>query len=137
WINAGSVVLQQENHQISKSGSPTDGESAVDGWGSSVAAVAAQHPGYESQVTVPCIDFSQFVKDLPSSAKIVCKLNVEGSEFAILRRMLSEGTIDRIYKLYVEFHQGMVPTETDESVNDMVRQIKNRGVIVDISEIYK
>jgi FkbM family methyltransferase len=137
WISDGSVAFRQENHQLSDSGSPNDGASAVDGWGSSVAAVGAQHPGYETEVTVPCIDFSRFVKELPSPAKIICKLNVEGSEFAILRRMLCDGTIDRISKLYVEFHQGMVLTESDRSVNDLVRQIKSRGVIVDTSEIYE
>ena len=109
----------------------------MDGWASSVAEVGALHPGYESEVIVPCIDFSRFVKELPSPAKIVCKLNVEGSEFAILRRMLSDGTIDRISKLYVEFHQGMVRTETDKSVSDLVREINSRGVIVDVTEIYK
>jgi hypothetical protein len=102
-----------------------------------VAAVGARHAGYESEIIVPCVDFSRFVKDLPSPAEIVCKLNVEGSEFVILRRMLSDGSIDRISKLYVEFHQGMVPTETDKSVNDLINQIKSRGILIDVSEIYE
>ncbi len=136
WISEGYVAFRQENHILSRSESPTDGQSNVDGWGSSVAATGAQHAGYEPEIMVPCIDFSRFVKELPSPAEIICKLNVEGSEFAILRRMLTEGTIDRISKLYVEFHPGMVGTETDESVRALVSQITRRGVIVDESEIY-
>jgi len=134
-ISDGSVVFRQENHKLSHSGSPTGGESSVDGWGSLVAAVGVQPPGYESEIIVPCIDLSRFVKELPSPTEMVCKLDVEASEFVILRWMLSNGTIDRIPKLYVEFHQGMVGTETDESVNDLASQIRTLGVIVDVSEI--
>jgi FkbM family methyltransferase len=137
WITDGVVAFYQENHQRSNSGSPTDGRSTIDGWGSSVAAVAAQHPGYEPEMMVPCIDFSRFIRELPDTAEIVCKLNVEGSEFPVLRRMLSERTIDRISKLYVEFHQWMIPSETDQSVHELVSLIKDRGVIVDLSEIYQ
>jgi FkbM family methyltransferase len=136
WISDGVVAFRQENHRRSDSGSPTDGRSDIDGWGSSVAAVDAQHPGYEPEIVVPCIDFSRFVQELPAPAEIVCKLNVEGSEFPVLRRMLAQGTIDRISKLYVEFHQWMIPSETDVTVEKLVNQIQDRGVIVDLSEVH-
>ena len=80
-----------------------------------MADLDAIHPGYEHEIWVPCLDFSRFVRELPRQAEIVCKLNVEGSEFPVLRRMLAERTIDRISKLFIEFHQRMIPGETDES----------------------
>jgi FkbM family methyltransferase len=135
WISDGVIAFRQENHVISQSESPTDGRSNIDGWGSSVAALDAAHPGYQPEIMVPCLDFSRFVKELPP-AEIVCKLNVEGSEFPILRRMLSDGTIDRISKFYIEFHQWMIPTETDESVKELVSLVTRRGIIVDTNEIY-
>lgn len=136
WTSDGQVAFRQENHGNSGSGSPTDGVSLVDGWGSSVADTAAEHPGYESPITVASIDFSRFLRELPAAGEIVCKMNIEGSEFAVLRKLLSDGTIDRISKLYVEFHPDMVPGESGRSVSRLVRRITRRGVAVDTTEIF-
>ena len=136
WTEDGFAAFRQEDFSRSNSGSPTDGVSNSNGWGSSIAALNAQHSGYEPEITIPCIDLSRFIRELPIPAEIICKLNVEGSEFPILHRMLLEGTIDRIAKLYIEFHQWVIPSETDDSVQELVDLIEKRGVIVDTAEIH-
>jgi hypothetical protein len=50
WIEDGVVTFNQENHQKSKTGSPTDGYSDIDGWGSSVDGIGFNHAGYDLQL---------------------------------------------------------------------------------------
>ena len=58
-------------------------------------------------ITVPCIDLSAYIRKLSASYdRIVLKLDVEGAEYDILEKMLSEKTIDLIDQLYCEFHIG-------------------------------
>jgi FkbM family methyltransferase len=58
-------------------------------------------------ITVPCIDLSGYIRKISREYdRIVLKLDVEGAEYDILERMLSEGTIGLIETLYCEFHLG-------------------------------
>jgi FkbM family methyltransferase len=93
WIEDGYIKFNQENHKKSRSGSPTDGKSDIDGWGSSIDDIGFDHPGYDSRVIVESIDFSRFVNSLPEGSNIICKMDIEGSEFEVLRKMLKDGSI--------------------------------------------
>lgn len=54
---------------------------------------------------VKTVDFSKFIKTFSDPDDfIVVKLNIEGSEFDTLDRMIEDGTIDRINEFYIEFH---------------------------------
>jgi FkbM family methyltransferase len=130
WLEDGKVSFNQENHKWSNSGSPTDGTSDLDGWASSIGNIGFHFPGYAEPIEVESIDFNRFVKELPEDSTIICKLDVEGSEFEILRKMISEGTINKISKLYVEFHERYMPSESEDSKNKIVNEIRSRGIEV-------
>jgi FkbM family methyltransferase len=130
WVSDGSVFFNQENHKQSMSGSPTDGASDLDGWGSSINGIGFVHRGYSTPVEVESVDLSKFIKELPQDRKIICKLDIEGSEFEVLRKMIAEGTIDRISELYVEFHERFMPNESPESEKKLIEEISARGVKV-------
>jgi FkbM family methyltransferase len=98
WIEDGHIFFNQENHKISRSGSPSDGKSDIDGWGSSVDGIGFNHQGYINKVRVESIDFSRFVDELPDSSNIICKMDIEGSEFIVLRKMIRDNTIRKIKK---------------------------------------
>lgn len=85
---------------------------------------------YEKRITVPCIDFSKFVKELPKDAVIVCSMDCEGAEFAVLREMIKDGTAQRIKVLDVEFHHRMMADEDDETARKLVQELSDLGVIV-------
>ena len=85
---------------------------------------------YENKVIVPCIDFSKFVAGLPNKAVIVCSMDIEGSEFAVLRKMIKDGTASRISVLDVEFHHRLMNDEDDESARKLVQELSALGVIV-------
>lgn len=85
---------------------------------------------FENKMVVPCIDFSRFVAELPEDATIVCSFDIEGSEFAVLRKMIADGTAQRISVLDIEFHHRMMNDENDETARQLVQELSELGVIV-------
>lgn len=132
WIEDGYVFFNQENHKKSKTGSPTDGYSDIDGWGSSVNGIGFQHPGYDTQIKVPSIDFNRFIQLLPNNSNIICKMDIEGSEFVVLRHLINHGSISKIKEIYIEFHERFMPLESKETKEELIREITNFGVKVNI-----
>ncbi len=54
--------------------------------------------------TVETIDLSKYISQFNEEDYIILVLDVEGSEYEVLEKMLTENTIDLIDKIYVEFH---------------------------------
>ena len=54
-------------------------------------------------MTVRCIDFSRWMR-LYSNCHVVLKMNIEGSEYDVLEKMLAEGTLSCVRDLYVDWH---------------------------------
>ena len=130
WISDGLVKFNQENTELSRSGSPNDGQSITDGWASSVDNIGFVWKGYEESINVKCIDFSKFIESLDINLKIICKLDIEGSEFVVLRHLISTGVISRISEFYIEFHEWTMNNESVESKNKLIKEITDTGVIV-------
>lgn len=84
----------------------------------------------DEKITVPCIDFSKFVADLPPDAIIICSMDIEGAEFLVLRKMLEEKTIKRLTLLDVEFHHRLMPKEEGIDAAFLRRKIEEQGVLV-------
>ena len=56
-------------------------------------------------VDVECIDFSQWVKDnFSPEDHIVMKMDIEGSEFAVLPKMVNDGTLSWMNGIVIEWH---------------------------------
>lgn len=130
WIEDGKVLFNQENHRESGSGSPSDGKSDIDGWASSVDGIGFEHQGYSTKVEVESISLSSFIDRLPKDSRIICKMDIEGSEFAVLRDLIEKGTITRISEAYVEFHERYMPGESQETRRALVEKISSLGVRV-------
>ena len=130
WVEDGVVKFNQEHHKKYQTGSPTDGYSDKDGWASSVDGLGFHYPGYEEPIEIPSVDFNNFVKNLPEDSYIICKMDIEGSEFPVLRKMIQEATISKISKIYIEFHERFMPAESAESKQQIVNDIRSLGVDV-------
>lgn len=60
---------------------------------------------YRKKIKVRTIDFSKWVKDnISSEDYVIVYMDIEGYEYDILNKMISEKTIYLIDKLYVEWH---------------------------------
>lgn len=70
------------------------------------------------QKTVPCIDLSQLIADLSKNyTEIVLKLDVEGAEYAILEKMCMDGSLEKLSKLYCEFHWDRIGITEEEHLS--------------------
>ncbi len=87
------------------------------------------------KITVPSIDLSRFIAELPDEF-IICSMDIEGAEYRVLKKMLKEGSINRIDLLDVEFHHRLMAKETiddsqtllDELVHHTAVKVKERFI---------
>ena len=84
----------------------------------------------DRKITVPCIDFSKFVAELPDDATIVCSMDIEGAEYPVLRKMLAEGTAKRLAVLDIEFHHRLLVGEDGATSSTLRQQLEGEGVMV-------
>lgn len=78
--------------------------------------------------TVPAIDFSTWLKEnVTPEDYVILKLDIEGAEYKVLRKMFNDGTIDLIDKLYIEFHDHWMKLEENEHVT-LVADLRSKGL---------
>lgn len=57
------------------------------------------------KITVESFDFSKWLKDtIHPDDYVICKLDVEGAEYEVLKKCIKDGTIQLLDKLDAEFH---------------------------------
>lgn len=106
WIFNGEIMFSQENHRLSKSRSPSDGMSNIDGWGSVITELYSSHLKYtEDPIMVKCVDFHDILVKYPKNKfNVVVKLDIEGAEYRVLRHIISTGSVVNITDLFIEWH---------------------------------
>jgi FkbM family methyltransferase len=59
----------------------------------------------EHPVKVPCIDFSVWLKKFfRKDDQIILKCNIEGAEYPLFNKLMDDGTINFIKKIYMSYH---------------------------------
>lgn len=76
---------------------------------------------------VPCFDFSKWIEQFKGDY-VVVKMDIEGAEFPILRKMIEDETILIPDNLMVEFHPNKVTEYTTTDKNDLILEILKLGV---------
>jgi FkbM family methyltransferase len=60
---------------------------------------------FKTQTTVNCLDFSKFIADnFTKEDNIIVKMDIEGSEYDVLEKMIADGTIEYLNHISVEWH---------------------------------
>lgn len=60
-------------------------------------------------IEVECIDFSKWIADnFNKTDEIILDMDIEGSEYAVLDKMVKDGTIDYISSARIEFHYNVM-----------------------------
>ena len=82
-------------------------------------------------ILVETIDLSDFVDKL--NYEYIClKLDVEGSEYNILKKMMEMGSLKKVNKLYVEFHNYAIDSDKkgkyDIIRSDILNYLKNNNI---------
>lgn len=89
---------------------------------------------YES-LEIPCIDLSKFILDNFSKEDfIVIKMDIEGAEYVVLRKMINDGSLQYVNDIYVEFHSHkdenaiLENGETKDSTYELIDDITKLGI---------
>jgi FkbM family methyltransferase len=57
-----------------------------------------------TEIETPCVDLSTILSKYNEEDKIIVKLDIEGSEYDVLQKLITDETIQLIDELYVEWH---------------------------------
>ena len=84
-------------------------------WSTASSLLAAKgNVSVENAIDVQLVDLDAFIRGLGRRVTLL-KLDVEGVEVAILRRLLETGTIDLLDAVLVEMHEARIPELRDQS----------------------
>lgn len=79
-----------------------------------------QQIDYEHPIRVDCIDFSTWLANTASPRDhVIVKMDIEGAEYPVLRRMAEAGTLSLIDILYVEWHVDRFATMPQEEHDEL------------------
>jgi FkbM family methyltransferase len=83
---------------------------------------------WSEPVLVECIDFSKWIKDSFSKDDyIFVKMDVEGSEYKILPKMIEDNSIQYINSLVIEWHDWVMP-EFKSETSKLSNQLSSLGI---------
>ena len=84
----------------------------------------------DNYITVKGMDFSRWILETFDKKNfIVLKMNIEGAEYAVLDKMINDGSIDYINSLVVSFHDHKLTGEYD--TDGLIKRIQDRGVVLE------
>lgn len=112
WIRNGKTIFGQYGHDGTSQGSlimETGG--------------SKNYQDYFSQHEVECVDFLEFVNQFKDKDNVFIKMDIEWSEYQILRDMLDRGWPKNIKKIWVEFHGTYDPT-VRQMRDGILRQVR-------------
>ena len=85
---------------------------------------------WHEDVKVESIDISQWILDTFSKDdRIVMKMDIEGSEYEVLPKMIEDGSINYVNQLYIEWHDYILP-EYKEMTPQLQKSLGEAGVQV-------
>lgn len=95
WIDNGPIVFAKSNSQLNSS------------------TMMSECEMYENSTLhqVYAINFEQVIMSLDANDTIIVKMDIEGAEYVILERLIETKAIKNINRLFVEFHDWIMPEE--------------------------
>lgn len=82
------------------------------------------------KIEVSTIDFSKWIEPFKNDY-VVVKMDIEGSEFEVLRKMIKDKTIFIPDILMVEFHPNKVSDYTTEDKDDLIKEVSKYTRIIE------
>lgn len=77
------------------------------------------------RITVQAFNFSEWIKQFKDDF-VVLKIDIEGAEFAVLNKMMADGTDLIPHVMMVEFHPNKVPEFTTTDKDNLINLLKKR-----------
>jgi FkbM family methyltransferase len=115
WISDGDIVFNNRNDHAAH-----------------ISNIGFSYEGQHKEILIKSIDFSNFIDKLPVDSFIIVKMDIEGSEFEVLRHLIKTKTIKKIHKLYVEFHPNAMSNENENSANQLIDIIVKNKILFEL-----
>ncbi|MEU9319529.1 FkbM family methyltransferase [Streptomyces sp. NPDC048295] len=116
WTEDGTIDLFLGHH-----------ESSTVMPGKRVPPMYNQQIDYSSPVAVPAVDFSAWLRRTATPKDLVTvKMDIEGAEYPVLRKLLADGTIDLVSVLYVEWHHDRFPAMSQAEHDEVAAAVSAR-----------
>lgn len=130
FVKAFKKAVWIHDGKISFSKTVSNQRSNFESVGSSVNGLNWYDTKYFDQevIEVECVDITSILNKYSEDDFIVVKLDIEGAEFEVVRRMIGSESIKKIDELYIEWHTCHVESETEESEKELKSKIESFGV---------
>lgn len=125
WTYTGTVQFNRTTfHRDGRSANDKNGNCYIDE-GSSVLGLNSGDVAacIQDILDVECVDISQIIDEYDEDDFIVVKMDVEGAEFDLVRKLLKDDTVQKINELYIEWHTQHVPGESYNSERELKDQL--------------
>jgi len=81
---------------------------------------------------VVCIDLSKWILDkFYKTDYIILKLDIEGAEYDVLEKMIVDGSLEYINKLFIEWHNHKLIDKNDNRHNSLIEKIEKIGTPIE------
>jgi|694.fasta_scaffold14721_11 FkbM family methyltransferase len=114
-LTAYHAAVSNENGKVKfnvQKSTDKDGNDARSGTGSSIVSLDEWRPAgskpFVEEVEVPTINLSEWlVQNLSENDYVILKMDIEGAEYDTLEKIITDGRLKFINKLYIEWHSTM------------------------------
>ncbi len=87
---------------------------------------------YSAPVRVTAIDFSRWLsKNFTSEDYVIVKMDIEGAEYPVLEKLLSDGRLSTIDELIIEFHRRQNQQISEERHKRLVSALRRSTLVTE------
>jgi predicted glycosyltransferase len=84
---------------------------------------------HDNIIAVDAIDIIDIISKYNDDDEIIIKMDIEGSEFMVLRRLLEDPKCcKRVKKIFIEWHTCYMKNESEETRDDIISRLSNLGI---------
>lgn len=118
WIKDGKVKFYlRKDKKVSESSSIFSNKAHTTKRGRHIV-MDKKHP-----IEVECFDFSKWIKEnFKKNDHITLKMDIEGAEYEVFMKMIKDGTLKYINKIFVDWHWNKIGLK-EETHNQIRRQV--------------
>jgi FkbM family methyltransferase len=81
----------------------------------------------DQTIDINCINFSEYLQNnIQKDNYVICKMDIEGAEYEVLKKLIKENTINLIDELYIEWHSHLLKSYCD--TDGLIKEITNRNI---------
>lgn len=123
WIYDGVISFYQSGRKSASTVMLGKAEKIDQGW---------PDIDYTKPTEVPCFDFSKWIAGFVRPGdNLIVKMDIEGSEYPILKKMIEDRTLSLITKLYCEWHLDRFPAISEQEHSKLQETVRSQTILID------